>query len=437
MFSSWTGDVRWTKLRQFESSSDSSGQTKKVLQTASDDSDDEWLAQLEKDYASSARKRYRGKCTFIERCLITALAVTIIITVTLASLMIARNYGTSIRLVGRLKTLECESKGCISAAYSAINKIDEEVKPCDDFYRYACGKWLRNVFVPNGNAKYTSFHYVSERNEMKLKRIFDQKDLGLNESAKVTDKVQNFYRACMNKTNIDQSGNEPIVKLIQDVGSWALTGGNAWSAETWNFEQALSTMHKLQSRCNFFDMIGYPDWIENPIKLEKYYENLTVSPDNSFENLLNARRFYHQRSMDRRGKNVDRKEWHMTPTEVNAYYNAPNNYIAFPSGILQQPFFDPEFPKAVNYGGIGVVMGHELTHGFDNKGRKFDKNGNLESWWKNVSAVAFKERSSCMVDQYGNYTVAGQRVNGNQTLSENIADNGGLKLAYKGPGCRF
>lgn len=186
----------------------------------------------------------------------------------------------------------------------------------------------------------------------------------------------------------------------------------------------------LKKVSSTFDMIGYPTWVEDLETLDKYYENLTIGPANSFENYLEARRFFHNKSMNRRGKTINRKEWHMTPADVNAYYNSPNNYIAFPLGILQRPFFDPDFPQSVNYGAVGVVMGHELTHGFDDRGRLFDEHGNLASWWNNQSIEAFQQHTFCMVDQYGHFSVAGMKVNGKQTLSENIADNGGLKLAY-------
>eukprot|EP00058_Branchiostoma_floridae_P004955 XP_002590443.1 hypothetical protein BRAFLDRAFT_62750 [Branchiostoma floridae] len=116
--------------------------------------------------------------------------------------------------------------------------------------------------------------------------------------------------------------------------------------------------------------------------------------------------------------------------KVNAYYSPNKNEIVFPAGILQPPFYDPNSPKSLNFGGIGVVMGHELTHGFDDSGREFDKFGNLKPWWNNVSVAKFKQQAQCMVDQYSGYTINGEHVDGKQTLGENIADNGGLKSAF-------
>src|SRR5438445_6685353 len=120
----------------------------------------------------------------------------------------------------------------------------------------------------------------------------------------------------------------------------------------------------------------------------------------------------------------------MTPPTVNAYYNPNMNEIVFPAGILQPPFFYPNADDAANYGAIGAVIGHELTHGFDDQGRKYDGDGNLRDWWTQADAVAYESRSSCIADQYSQYTVAGDtKINGRLTLGENTADNGGLRLA--------
>lgn len=120
----------------------------------------------------------------------------------------------------------------------------------------------------------------------------------------------------------------------------------------------------------------------------------------------------------------------MTPQTVNAYYLPTKNEIVFPAGILQAPFYTRNHPKALNFGGIGVVMGHELTHAFDDQGREYDKEGNLRPWWQNESLAAFRNHTACMEEQYSQYQVHGERLNGRQTLGENIADNGGLKAAY-------
>jgi endothelin-converting enzyme/putative endopeptidase len=132
------------------------------------------------------------------------------------------------------------------------------------------------------------------------------------------------------------------------------------------------------------------------------------------------------------GKPVDRQRWMMTPPTVNAYYNPQMNEMVFPAGILQMPFYDHAASPPVNYGGIGLVVGHELTHGFDDEGRQFDSKGNLAQWWTDQSDAAFKARAACVVKHYGNeIAVDNLKVNGQLTLGENVADMGGLKLAYR------
>jgi putative endopeptidase len=135
--------------------------------------------------------------------------------------------------------------------------------------------------------------------------------------------------------------------------------------------------------------------------------------------------------MSKIGKEVDPHEWGMTPQTVNAYYSQTRNEMAFPAGILQPPFFFLDADDAVNYGAIGVVIGHEMTHGFDDKGRNYDKNGNLTDWWTSQDAENFKSRANILVEQFNSYTIADSvNANGELTLGENIADLGGLNIAF-------
>jgi predicted metalloendopeptidase len=170
--------------------------------------------------------------------------------------------------------------------------------------------------------------------------------------------------------------------------------------------------------------IGYPDkWID--------YAKLQVKPGDYFGSSVAARAFEFHREGDKIGKPVDKTEWGMTPPTVNAYYNPLVNEMVFPAGILQRPFFDRAFPPPMNFGGIGMVMGHELTHGFDDQGRKFDASGRLSEWWAPEVATKFEERAKCVIDRYETYEVQpGVRLNGKLTLGENIADLGGIKEAY-------
>ncbi len=180
----------------------------------------------------------------------------------------------------------------------------------------------------------------------------------------------------------------------------------------------------LKKLSSFTYKIGYPDeW--------KEYSKLDILPNEYLQNLLNLSAFRYDLMISKLGKPVDKKEWHMSPQMVNAYYNRSGNEIVFPAGILQPPFFHPTFDDAINYGGIGAVIGHEFTHGFDDQGAKYDWDGNKNDWWTAEDKKRFKELTQKLADQYSSYEVLpGEFVNGQLTLGENIADLGGLTLAY-------
>jgi len=169
--------------------------------------------------------------------------------------------------------------------------------------------------------------------------------------------------------------------------------------------------------------IGYPDkWRD--------YSSVVIKRDDPLGNGFRADEFEFQRELNKIGKPVDRSEWGMTPPTVNAYYDPTMNNINFPAGILQPPFFQGDMDDAVNFGGIGMVIGHELTHGFDDQGRQFDARGNLKDWWTPADAKAFEERAQCFVDEYSSFTAIDDvKLNGKLTLGENTADNGGLRIA--------
>ncbi|HSU53717.1 MAG TPA: M13 family metallopeptidase [Candidatus Dormibacteraeota bacterium] len=175
----------------------------------------------------------------------------------------------------------------------------------------------------------------------------------------------------------------------------------------------------------FTQKIGHPDKFRD-------YSSVKIDPDDLLGNVRRADAFESHRQLVRVGKQVDRTEWHMTPETVNAYFNPSQNEIVFPAGILQPPFFDPEMDDAVNYGAIGVVIGHEMTHGYDDQGRKYDADGNLNDWWTADDAKAFEGRAQKVVEQYNAYEpLPGLHVNGKLTLGENIADLGGTSIAYE------
>ena len=175
----------------------------------------------------------------------------------------------------------------------------------------------------------------------------------------------------------------------------------------------------------FNTKIGYPEeW--------KYYSGLSADPLDLVGNMLRSRRLEHNRELEKLGSPINRAEWFMTPYTVNAYYNPPMNEIVFPAAILQPPFFNVDADDAVNYGGIGAVIGHEFSHGFDDQGRKYDGEGNLRDWWTEEDVEAFTARASALVDQYEQFEVLpGKFLNGEFTLGENIGDLSGLAVAYK------
>lgn len=178
-------------------------------------------------------------------------------------------------------------------------------------------------------------------------------------------------------------------------------------------------------RGKFTTKIGYPDeWLD--------YSAMEVSGDNLFGNVMAGRRFDYQRDLEKLGKPIDRGEWHMTPQTVNAYHNPPMNEIVFPAAILQPPFFNLVADDAVNYGAIGGVIGHEIGHAFDDQGRKYDGQGNLNDWWTESDAEAFKASAQKLVDYYSQFSpIDDLKVNGQLTLGENIGDLTGLVLGYR------
>jgi len=220
-----------------------------------------------------------------------------------------------------------------------------------------------------------------------------------------------------------QEGKERTLKMVQaiEAAMHQDIGQLTWMSDT--------TKQKAYEKLNaVVNNIGYPDkWRD--------YSTVVVMRDDYAGNVTRASAFEVQRQINKIGKPTDKKDWEMTPPTVNAYYRADMNDISFPAGILQPPFYGKAMDDAVNYGAIGVVIGHELTHGFDDRGRKFDPDGNLKDWWTPEDAKAFEERASCTADEYSSFVAVKDdkgevKLNGRLTLGENTADNGGLKLAY-------
>lgn len=181
----------------------------------------------------------------------------------------------------------------------------------------------------------------------------------------------------------------------------------------------------LEKLDKFGKKIGYPDKWKN-------YDDVVITKDNYYGNLQSIAKHEYNEELKKVNKPVDRTEWVMTPSTVDAYNDPYNNEIVFPAGILQFPFFDKDADDAINYGAIGVVIGHEMTYSFDDQGRQYDKDGNLKDWWTHEDAAKFKQRVAVLIHQYSQYTVLnGLHVNGVLTQGENLADNGGMAIAYE------
>mgnify|MGYP003536318426 FL=1 len=218
-----------------------------------------------------------------------------------------------------------------------------------------------------------------------------------------------------------ESSKKIMTELVKNL---QISLGQRIDAQTWMSDTTKANAHNKLDK--FYVKIGYPNkWTD--------YSKLNIDPSKSYyENVMACRKFAHdKRIADKAGKPVDKDEWFMTPQTVNAYYNPTTNEICFPAGILQYPFFDPKADAAFNYGAIGVVIGHEMTHGFDDQGRQYDLDGNMKDWWTANDAKGFDSRAKMYADYFdGIEVLPGLHSNGKFTLGENLADHGGLMVAY-------
>ncbi len=242
---------------------------------------------------------------------------------------------------------------------------------------------------------------------------------------RATNQVQSTMGEALGKMYCDRyfpaSSKKIMEKLVKNLQT---SLDQRIDAQTWMSDSTKANAHKKLS--TFYVKIGYPNkW--------KDYSKLTIDPSKSYyENIQACRRWSHDRHIEEKaGKPVDRDEWYMTPQTVNAYYNPTTNEICFPAGILQYPFFDPKADEAFNYGAIGVVIGHEMTHGFDDQGRQYDADGNMHDWWTAADAKGFEERANLYAEFFSNIKVLPDlNANGRFTLGENLADHGGLQVSF-------
>jgi predicted metalloendopeptidase len=281
---------------------------------------------------------------------------------------------------------------------------------------------------------FLTFHYVSEHAPYLPKRFDDARFAFYGRSLRGQPQQRERWKRAVDEVNAalgELVGQlyvkqyfppESKAKMQELVANLRASLSERIDAIEWMTPETKSRAH--EKLATFMPKIGYPDaW--------KDYSQLTVRRDDLFGNVQRAADWYWHYQIARLNKPVDRTEWRMTPQQVNAYYNPLNNEIVFPAAILQPPFFDPHADPAVNYGAIGAVIGHEMGHGFDDQGRKFGPDGGLKDWWTQRDAQVFTGRVHKLIDQYSRFeALPGLKVNGANTIGENIGDLGGLNMAY-------
>ena len=297
--------------------------------------------------------------------------------------------------------------------FKQVNAVVES-EPLDAWKIYvswhlldSAAPWLSKPFVDT-NFKMQQYLTGQEKIQDRWKRCVDSTDQALGEA--LGQKYVELTFGPESKQRMLKMVDALEKALDQDIH------GLPWMSEDTKKQAKI----KLQAIRN---KIGYPDvWRD--------YSSLNIERGDLLGNFLRANAFESKRQIVKIGKPLDRKEWGMTPPTVNAYYGGSHNEIVFPAGILQPPFFDQKMDDAINFGGIGAVIGHELTHGFDDQGRKFDPQGNLRDWWTEQDGKEFEKRAGCIADEYGSFVAVDDlKLNGKLTLGENTADNGGARIA--------
>lgn len=245
----------------------------------------------------------------------------------------------------------------------------------------------------------------------------------------VNNNMENAVGRLYVQEAFSEKSKELILEMIKDIREVFLSNVEDL---TWMDEQTRRAAEEKARAIR--ERIGYSDNIMNDDYLNNEYKDLAYSAEEYFENILQNLEYMQKKRLRKLRVKVNKEEWVTGAAVVNAFYSSSKNQIVFPAGILQPPFFSKGQAKSLNYGGIGMVIGHEITHGFDDNGRNYDKDGDLKEWWTPDSTHKFLELSKCIVDQYGNFSwdlANGFHLNGNNTLGENIADNGGIRQAYQ------
>ena len=317
------------------------------------------------------------------------------------------------------KTLNVASPSAINVGqpefFKAANTVFKTVS-LDDWKTYLRWHLIRDT------APALSKGFVDENFDFYLKTLTGAQQLKPRWKRVVTATDEELGEALGKLYVADHFPPEAKERALEMVNNLKEALADRIKAASWMDEK--TRQEALKKLAAFTVKIGYPDkWRD--------YSALKIDRGPYVLNVLRGDQFETNRELKKIDQPVDRTEWGMSPPTVNAYYNSHLNEIVFPAGILQPPFFNPNADDAVNYGGIGAVIGHEMTHGFDDRGRQYDPVGNLRDWWTPASAKAYTERSKAIVAQYAAYEpLPGLHLNGELTQGENIADNGGLKIAY-------
>jgi len=318
-----------------------------------------------------------------------------------------------------LKELEVDPSCDINVGqqkfFEAINKMMKQT-PVDQWKDYLT--WS----IINSNASYLSKAFVDERFNF-YGKILSGTTQQQARWKKMVSATSSSLGEIVGKAYVEKNfPPEAKTRMIDLVKNLKKSFAQRLEQLSWMTPE---TKKKAQEKLEAMGLkIGYPDnWRD--------YSSLEISKDNFFNNVINCSKLETKFMLSKIGKPVDRAAWEMTPQTINAYFSPTRNEIVFPAAILQAPFFFLDGDDAVNYGAIGVIIGHEMTHGFDDQGRLYDKNGNLNDWWTAEDAKKFKETTSVLVDQFNNFTILDSlHVNGEVTLGENIADLGGITISH-------
>ena len=264
-------DTRWSKLKNldFGESKSRGGESQKFLDSENDSDEEEWIQQLARDYGKRSHSKFNKKLTKLEKYLVFGFSILSLLIISLIFVLLIKHHGIS-SLQGiedfvlpngeKLYSVQrtCLTKGCVRASNHLMKYMDDSVDPCNDFYYFSCGKWLRDVTIPSGYSKWTSFNEISEKNQYLIKKILDSLTPYKNDSV-IWHKVRDFYHACRNTAKIENDGAKPLHELIKYVGSWSMTNDTDWNEEEWNFGLALNRIHRLKSMPLFYMFVAADD----------------------------------------------------------------------------------------------------------------------------------------------------------------------------------